>query len=122
MKNFSVKYLEIVLRIGIFMTFLGHGVLAVNGKLNWIPYLEVVGIPHELAQKLIVIIGYLDIIVASVVLFKPYKVVVIWAAIWAFSTAVIRPVSGEPIWDFVERGANWAVPLCLFILLKYKNK
>lgn len=103
------------------MTFIGHGILAVSGKLSWISYLEIVGIPHEFAQTIIVIIGYLDIVIAVAILFKPYKVVVIWATIWTFSTAVIRPISGEPIWDFVERGANWAAPLCLFILLKNKK-
>jgi len=116
-----LKTLEWILRIGVFLTFVGHGIFAINGKPNWIPYLEVIGIQFEIAQKLIVYIGYLDLIVASFILFKPYRPVIIWAVIWTFSTALIRPISGEPVWDFVERGANWAAPLALFILLKSKK-
>ena len=66
-------------------------------------------------------IGVLDIIVALIILLRPNKVFVIWAIIWTFSTALIRPVSGEPIWDFIERGANWIVPICLYINLYSKK-
>jgi hypothetical protein len=49
-------------------------------------------------------------------LIKPLKVVLIWAAIWGFWTALLRPVAGEPIWGFVERTAKWAAPLALLYL------
>ena len=47
--------------------------------------------------------------------------IVLWALFWAFSTAVIRPLSGESIWAFIERGANWIAPLVLFNLLNNKE-
>ena len=33
-----------------------------------------------------------------------------------FLTALARPIAGDPIWDFVERTANWATPLALLYL------
>lgn len=114
--NISNKKLEWILRIGVFGTFLGHGMLALAVKKSWIAYFISVGISAESAVILLPLIGSLDILVAISVLFKPFRLILVWAVIWAFITALIRPISGEPIWDFVERAANWAAPLALLLL------
>ncbi len=124
MINLKEKWLSIddkekaewILRIGIFGMFLGHGVFAILIKQSWIHYITAVGFSEVTAKSLLFLIGIFDIIIAIIALVHPIKSVLIWAAIWAFSTALIRPISGEPIWDFVERSANWAVPLALLYL------
>jgi len=110
------KKVEWILRIGVFGTFLGHGVFALLGKQSWIPYFTSVGISEANAIVLLPLVGVLDILVAVFALIKPIRVVLIWATLGAFATALIRPISGEPIWDFVERTANWAAPLALLYL------
>lgn len=117
-----VKQAEWVLRIGIFGTFLGHGIFALGIKQSWIPYFTSVGISADAAATWLLLIGIMDIVVASLALVKPYKVVLAWASIWGFVTAIIRPISGEPIWDFVERSSNWAAPLALLALNKFPKK
>lgn len=117
-----MKRIEWVLRIGVFGTFLGHGLLATGVKTNWIAYLNTVGFSQDLAIKIMPVIGAIDILVAFIVLVKPLKPVVLYAATWAFLTALIRPISGEPILEFVERAANWAVPLALYFIVKYQEK
>jgi hypothetical protein len=112
--------LEWVLRIGVFGTFLGHGLLAISVNPSWIPYLVSVGINPDQAKMLMPVIGSLDIIVALWVLLKPNKYVVLWAVLWAMATAIIRPLSGELFLTFVERAANWAAPLALY-LYKFKK-
>src|SRR3989344_1154414 len=112
----NLKKVEWILRFGIFGTFLGHGVFALLVKQSWIPYFTSVGISEANAIVLLPLIGVLDILVAVSVLIKPIRAVLIWATSWAFATALIRPISGEPIWDFVERTANWAAPLALLYL------
>jgi hypothetical protein len=109
-----ISKLEWALRVGVFGTFLGHGLLAISVKVSWIPYLATVGFTTEQAQFIMPFIGSLDVIIAFWVLLKPNKYVVLWAFFWAFSTALIRPISGEVLLDFVERAANWAAPLALF--------
>lgn len=104
------------------MTFFGHGMVALGGNVKWLPYLNTVGFSIETAKDMILVIGGLDLVIAAVILFKPYKYVVLWAVIWAFSTALIRPISGEPIWAFIERGSNFGAPLALYLLLKYRKK
>jgi len=103
-----------VLRIGTFGTFLGHGLWALGGKATWLGYLMFLGINYDQARILLPIIGSVDCVVACWILLKPNKWVVLWAVFWAFSTAMIRPLTGEPILEFVERAANWAVPLALY--------
>ena len=116
MMKFSFSQSELVLRIGIFGTFVGHGVFALLIKKAWIPYLTIVGFSEQTAQTLLLLMGIFDLIIACLALFKPLKIVLIWATIWGFSTALIRPITGEPIWDFVERSANWAAPLALLLI------
>lgn len=107
---------EHILRLAIFGEFIGHGVFALQLKEGWLPYFASVGIGEEIALQLLPLIGAMDILVAFIVLLAPFRIVVAWAALWGFVTALIRPVAGQPIWDFMERWANWGAPLALLYL------
>lgn len=111
-----------ILRVGVFGLFLGHGLVALQGNPAWIPYLAAVGFSEERAPLLMRMIGGLDLIVAFVILCKPIRTVLLWAALWAFATAVVRPVAGLPLLTFVERSANWAAPLALLFLRGWPRK
>ncbi len=111
------KKIEWILRIGVFGTFLGHGIYAILSNSAWIPYLTTVGFSTEWALRIMPVIGIIDLLVAAIILFKPVKPVVIYAIIWAFLTALVRPVAGESILTFVERAANWAAPLALYFVI-----
>ncbi len=116
------KAAEWILRIGIFGTFLGHGIFAIGVKQSWIPLITSVGISDTVASQLLPVIGSLDITVAFLALLWPIRIVLIWAAVWSFATALSRPIAGDPIWDFVERTANWAAPLALLALHGFPKK
>ncbi|MDO8471022.1 MAG: hypothetical protein Q7S49_00205 [bacterium] len=108
-----------VLRIGVAGEFLGHGVLALQGKADWIGWFAKFGVSDPgTAAILLTLVGALDVLVALIVLFRPIRPIVLWAVFWGFWTALVRPIVGQPIWDFVERFANWGAPLALFFLLK----
>lgn len=107
--------LEHILRIGIFLTFIGHGVFALGVKHEWIPFLTTVGFSQSGAIEIMPFIGLLDIFVAWMALLYPMRIIIFWAFIWALATAIMRPVTGHEIWEFVERGANWALPLALIL-------
>ena len=111
------KALEWVLRIAVFGEFLGHGVFALEGKQAWVGWIEqLVGVNTELATQLLFLIGLTDVAVALLMLIKPIRGVLLWAAFWGLWTALVRPLVGEPFWDFVERSANWGAPLALLLL------
>ncbi|PIR47502.1 hypothetical protein COV06_03565 [Candidatus Uhrbacteria bacterium CG10_big_fil_rev_8_21_14_0_10_50_16] len=107
---------EWVLRVGVFGTFLGHGVFALQQKAGWFEYFSAVGIQYDSAATLLILIGCLDLLIAAFALLKPVKIVLVWAAFWGLVTALIRPIAGEPVWDFIERTANWAAPLALLLM------
>ena len=117
------KIIEWVLRIAVAGEFTGHGILALQGKEAWIGWIQqFTGIEIGTAAILLTLIGLLDIFVALVALLKPLPLVLLWAAFWGFWTALVRPLVGEPIWDFVERWANWGAPLALYYLTGRRNK
>lgn len=116
------KKVEWVLRVAVFGSFLGHGVFALQHKAQWLGWIEqMTGASPETAITLLTMVGALDVLVAFVVLFKPIRVVLLWAALWGFWTALVRPLVGEPIWDFVERWANWGAPLALLLMLGWPH-
>ncbi len=107
-----------VLKIGVAGEFLGHGIFALEGKADWIKWIgQLTGANVETATTLLTLVGLFDILVALIVIVKPIKIFLLWAAFWGFWTALIRPLVGQPIWDFVERFANWSAPLALLLLL-----
>ncbi len=119
------KKLEWLLRVGVAGEFVGHGLLAIGGKADWINWItKITGVSTPTATTLLLLVGCSDLIVALIVLFKPVKPILLWATFWAFWTALVRPVVmylGVPNvgWlDFVERSANWAAPLALYFLYK----
>jgi hypothetical protein len=107
---------EWVLRIGVFGSFLGHGIFALQVKAGWLPYFTAVGMTEAMGKTLLPLIGAMDLVVAGIALFYPIRIVLAWAALWGFWTALLRPIAGQPIWDFVERWANWAAPLALLTM------
>ena len=112
------KKIEWILRIAVFGEFLGHGIFALQGKKTWIGWIsQLTGAEPTLAGQLLFSVGLLDISVALIVLIKPIRIALLWAVFWGFWTALVRPVVGEPIWDFVERWTNWGAPLALLLLL-----
>ena len=110
----NTKLFEWVLRIGVAGEFIGHGVFALQGKKDWIGWFGKFGVQDpEMAKNLLFVIGLMDLTVAVLVLVKPIRIALLWAVLWGFWTALLRPLVGMPIWDFIERWANWAAPLAL---------
>lgn len=113
------KKLEWILRIGVAGEFLGHGVFAILGKADWIKWTEQLsGMETSMATTFIFVVGIIDVLLAIMVLVRPVRPLLLWMAFWGFWTALVRPLVGMPIWDFIERFANWAAPLALYYVDK----
>jgi len=116
---YKIPPIELVTRIGVFGTFLGHGIVAIGVNPKWIPLLTAFGFSGEQAVLIMPFIGILDIIVAILILIYPIRVVLFWAIFWAFLTALSRPVSGDSFLEFFERSSNWGLPLALLMMRHY---
>lgn len=119
----NAKVIEWVLRIAVSAEFIGHGVFALQGKKEWLAWFPTFGIADQgVALTLMTLVGLMDITLGLLILVKPVRLFVLWMAVWAFWTALVRPIVGDPVWDFVERGANWGAPLALFLILGWPKR
>lgn len=105
-----------LLRIACGLEFIGHGAFGVITKAAWVPYFGVVGIPDRWAWRLMPAVGSFDIFVGLLVLLKPVRLALLYMAVWGLWTALLRPLSGEPVWELIERAPNYLIPFSLLYL------
>src|SRR6267142_5314169 len=110
-----LRLIHWIFRIAFMMEFVGHGAFGVMGKAAWLPYFGVVGIHESLAWRLMPIIGTIDICLAITTLLRPMRGLILYGAIWGLWTALLRPLSGEPIWEALERAGNYGVPMAFLL-------
>lgn len=117
------KIIEWILKIAVAGEFIGHGVFALQGKKDWIGWFAKFGITDTgTATQFLFLVGAMDIALALLILIKPVRIALLWMVFWGFWTALIRPLVGMPVWDFVERWANWGAPLALLLLIGWPKQ
>ncbi len=110
------------LRIASAMCFIGHGAFGIITKPIWCNYFAVFGIGHDLAYKLMPVAGSIDILFGIILLIYPIRAVALWLVIWGLVTASLRPLSGEPFAELIERAGNYGAPFILLLLTGGVNK
>jgi hypothetical protein len=98
------------------MCFIGHGAFGIITKPIWCNYFAVFGISHDLAYRLMPLLGSFDIMMGILMLVYPMRVIPLWLIIWGTVTASLRPFSGEPFAELIERAGNFGAPLAILIL------
>ena len=112
------KKIEWILRVAVAGEFIGHGFFALQGRKAWVDWFSIFGISDaQTATTLLFLVGLTDIILGGLILIKPVRLVFLLMAFWGFWTALMRPIAGDSIFEFVERWANWGAPLALLFLL-----
>ncbi len=105
-----------ILRVGAAFCFIGHGAFGFITKAAWVPYFAVAGIPEAWAWRLMPLVGAVDVTVGMMVLFAPRRLALGYMTVWALWTALLRPLSGEPFFEAIERAGNYGVPLALLLM------
>lgn len=106
-----------ILRIGAAACFIGHGAFGIITKEAWVPYFAFAGISRDLAFTLMPFVGTVDIAAGLLVLAAPRPIVLAYMAVWALWTALLRPLTGDSIFETLERAGNYGVPLALLLLV-----
>lgn len=106
-----------VLRIGVAGCFIGHGAFGIITKSGWLPYFAVAGISEETGWALMPWVGTMDIAMGILALIWPSRALLIWCTVWATWTASLRPLAGEPFWEFLERAGNYGVPIAILLVV-----
>ena len=105
-----------ILRLASAMCFFGHGAFGIITKPIWCNYFAVFGIGHDLAYRLMPVVGTIDILLGLSLLLYPIRIVPAWLVLWGTLTALLRPLSGESFGEFIERAGNFGAPLALLLL------
>jgi hypothetical protein len=98
------------------MCFIGHGAFGIITKPDWVPFFAVVGIPERMAYVLMPLVGAVDIAAGVAILLAPAPGVLVYMAVWGLWTALLRPLSGDNIWETLERAGNYGVPFAFLLL------
>ncbi|MES2112351.1 MAG: hypothetical protein V4577_26580 [Bacteroidota bacterium] len=108
--------LHYTLRLAVAMCFIGHGSFGIITKEIWCNYFAVFGIGKTMAYQLMPWVGGFDIACGLIMLIYPMRIIPLWLLIWGIVTALLRPISGEPFAEFIERAGNFGAPLALLML------
>jgi len=110
------KKIYYTLRVASAMCFIGHGAFGIITKAIWCNYFGVFGIDHATAYTLMPYVGAIDIMMGLLIIFYPLRIVFGWLVVWGFFTASLRPLSGEPFAELLERAGNCGAPLAMLLL------
>ncbi len=108
------------LRITTALLLIGHGGFDFAMGKDWSGYAEALGIPPETlaAHPLTPWAGWVEVALGLAVLAWPAPPILVLAFLWKLATEATRPLAGEPVWEFIERGGSFAAPLALLVLLQ----
>ena len=109
------------LRFAAAMCFIGHGAFGIITKEIWCNYFAVFGIGREMAYRLMPVVGTIDLAMGLSILIYPTRAVFAWLVVWGTITAFLRPMSGEPFGEFIERAGNYGVPAAMLILCGWER-
>ncbi|UOE51921.1 hypothetical protein MTO98_12605 [Mucilaginibacter sp. SMC90] len=104
------------LRLAAAMCFIGHGAFGIITKQIWCNYFGVFGIGKEMAYTLMPYVGTVDILMGISMLVYPTRAIAAWLVVWGLATASMRPLSGEPFAEFIERAGNYGAPFVLLLM------
>jgi hypothetical protein len=100
-------------RLALCAEFVGHGAFGVMTKQAWVPYFTLFGFPEAWAWRLMPVVGSIDITLGLLALIAPMRAGLLYMGCWGFFTALLRPLTGEGGWEFLERSYNFGVPFLM---------
>jgi hypothetical protein len=115
----TLTRLEWLLRLAVAGAFVGHGAYgAVVAKSSWFSYFAAVGIPESVvrANALMTVVGVAEIAAGLFSLLLPIPGFLVAMAGWKIFSEILRPMAGEPGWEFVERASNMVAPIALVVV------
>lgn len=82
----------------------------------WLNYFAVFGIGPVMGYHVMPWLGAFDILLGVSLLLFPTRAVLLWLVIWGTITALLRPLSGEPFAEAIERAGNYGEPMVLLMI------
>ncbi len=108
-----------VMRVSIALLLVGHGGLGIwAAKKEWFDFLGWVRVTDaSQAADLMPWVGALEVVLGLAVLIKRLRHLLLFVLVWKLGTELLRPLVGQPNYQFVERAGDYVLPLALFWLV-----
>ena len=109
-----------IIRASIASLLVGHGGLGIwAAKQEWFDFLAWVGVTDaSQAAHLMPWVGAFEVVLGLAVLVKPLPGLLLFVLAWKVGTELLRPLVGQPNYQFVERAGDYVLPLALFWLTR----
>jgi hypothetical protein len=104
-----------ILRVSVFLCFVGHGVFGLRQKAEWLAFMRPFGLDDGTSLLLMPVIGSLDIAFGCLALARPTRGALMLNAFWGIFTASLRPLVGMSFFELIERGGNFGPALALLV-------
>jgi hypothetical protein len=113
------RRLHWVLRLTTALLLLGHGLLglAVSKPALAAQYARI-GLAGTWVEPAV---GCLECALALAVLVRPGAGLLLFVFGWKLATELLSPISGAPLWVFIEHGGSYAAPLALALLMRERR-
>ena len=113
------RLLAWILRVTTGLLLIGHGGFGAVMHKDWTGYFAAIGIGAATvdARSLTTAVGWFEIALGLLVLAWPRVSLLAFVFGWKIATEWLRPLAGEPLWEFIERFGNFAAPLALLYLI-----
>ena len=104
-----------ILRATTALLLIGHAAFDFAMHKDWSSYAAAIGIsPATLASHpLRPLAGWFEGALGLLLFAWPGRGLLIFVFAWKLGTEALRPLAGEPIWEFIERGGSYGAPLAL---------
>jgi hypothetical protein len=113
-----------IVRFSIAFLLIGHGGLGIwADKKEWFDFFAYFGVSPGAVRSMHLSqsVGWCEVIMGIMVLIKPSGSFLIFVLIWKIGTELLRPLVGQPIYQFIERGGDYVLPLALFWLVGFSR-
>ena len=120
----TLKRVAVVLQWITVLTLIGHGAYnaLLQKKILLDQYTQVglTGIP-VIGPRFEPLLGWLEMALGVAIAFRPLRALLLIACLYKVGTELLYPMTGYPMYEFVERGFTYVAPFALFFLLSYPN-
>lgn len=107
-----------ITKVSIALLLVGHGGLGIwAAKLEWFDFLRWFGVTESSqAVDLMIWVGVFEVVLGLAVLYRPLRSLLLFVLVWKLGTEFLRPLVGQPNYQFVERAGDYVLPLALYWL------
>jgi hypothetical protein len=114
-----------ILRVAIASLLVGHRAFgAVEHLQTWTGSFALLGIDAATvhALRLAPLVGAFELLLGLAVLCEPAQGLLVFVLGWELCTEALRPLAGEPVWQVVERAADYGAPVALIVLQRWLRR